>query len=110
MNVGDDDAGHRTARVPAWRMAGMTRRDWAWRSSGFAMLAGSCVAAHLGFGGTAAGPGYFIAAIVGIVLLVNGHRVLVMIQAERRGHAMTAQVIHARRIRRYAAQHPQGRR
>ena len=43
----------------------------------------------------------FLVILVGLTLMINGKRVAVAFQAERRGHAHTAEVIHARRVRRY---------
>jgi hypothetical protein len=43
---------------------------------------------------------HFLAAIAGLVLMVNGKRLAVFFQAERRGHCDTAAAVHAARLRR----------
>ena len=85
----------------------MTRRDMVWRGLGTATIAASFAAAQLEIGGEAAGLVYFLAAVVGIVLTINGPRVATVFRAERRGHALTAEVVHAARVRRQAERRAQ---
>ena len=79
----------------------MTGRDLAWRVAGVA-VAGTAAA-----GGLTAREGsplvivYFVAAIVGIVLMLHGKRVAVAWRAERHGHRDTAAAIHSRRVERH---------
>ena len=81
----------------------MTRRNMLWRGAGAMMMAAGCVVARLEIGGQAAGFGYFLLAVAGLVLVINGHRVLTVLRAERRGHAFTAAAVHAARVRRQAS-------
>ncbi len=85
----------------------MTRRDMVWRGLGAATIAVSYAAAQFEIGGKAAGIGYFLAAVAGIVLTINGPRVATVFRAERRGHALTAEAVHAARVRRQAARRAQ---
>ena len=80
----------------------MTRRNLAWRGAGALLMGSSAVAGQLGIGGPSAGLAYFVAALFGIVLMANGHHVLTVLRAERRGHGLTPQAVHAARVRRRA--------
>lgn len=84
----------------------MTRTDLAWRAAGAALTVGGCLAGCLHRPGTPVTLLYFMAAILGIVLMLNGKRVAVVLKAERRNHQHTAGIIHARRVRRRPTQHP----
>ena len=77
----------------------MTRRDMLWRAAGAILTAAGCAATM--FDRTASPPtiAYFLTAIGGIVLLVNGKRVATVWRAERGRHRNTAAAIHARRMR-----------
>jgi hypothetical protein len=78
----------------------MTGRDLAWRIAGAALLAGGCAASLMARDGSPWTLLHFVAAILGIVLMLNGKKVGVAIRAERRGHCDTAIAVHAARIRR----------
>lgn len=78
----------------------MTRRDIFWRAAGAALTVGGCVASAVGTEGSPLTLLYFGAAILGIVLMLNGKRVAITWRAERRGHCNTAAAIHAQRVRR----------
>jgi hypothetical protein len=78
----------------------MTGRDLAWRTAGAALFAGGCAASLMARDGSPWVLLHFVAAILGIVLMLNGKRVGVVIRAERRGHCDTATAVHAARIRR----------
>ncbi|USI72491.1 hypothetical protein [Sphingomonas morindae] len=84
----------------------MRRRDRAWRAAGAALLTFSCVAGRMDVGGPVAVLAAFAGAVLGVILLVNGHHVQTAMRAERRGHALTAEVIHAARLRRRARPAP----
>ena len=43
----------------------------------------------------------FLVILLGLTLMINGKRVAIAFQAERRGHHHTAEIIHARRVRRH---------
>jgi uncharacterized membrane protein HdeD (DUF308 family) len=78
----------------------MNKRDTMWRGSGAVLcLAAGTVAL------TADSPPLavllFLVILLGLTLMINGKRVAIALQAERRGHHHTAEVIHARRIRRF---------
>ena len=86
----------------------MTGRDLRWRVGGAVLFVAGCAAPVIGRAARSparsiAGPlvtlPCFAAALVGIVLMLNGKRVPVLLKAERRGHCDTAAVIHSRRIR-----------
>lgn len=79
----------------------MTRRDMAWRAAGLTFSVGGCAASMLHRSGSPLTLLYFLAAIIGIVLVLNGKRVATALKAERRGHWNTAAAIHARRVRRH---------
>lgn len=79
----------------------MTKRDLLWRGAGAVL---SIVA-----GGLAMGLDHspvvlllFPLVLIGLALMINGKRVAVAFQAERRGHCHTAEVIHAERLRRHS--------
>jgi uncharacterized membrane protein YfcA len=84
-----------------WRQEGsVTKRDALWRSAGAVL----CIAA----GGVALSADsaplivlLFLVILFGLTLVINGKRVAIAVQAERRGHPHTAEIIHARRIRRF---------
>lgn len=77
----------------------MTRRDIAWRTVGLVMAAGACgVAAAMN--GSALAMLVFPIALLGLTLMINGKRVVVVLRAERHGHGHTAEAIHAVRLRR----------
>lgn len=80
----------------------MTHRDLCWRAAGLALVAAGCVAGSTDVDGSPWTLLYFLAAILGIVLMVNGKRVSTVWKAERRGHRDTATIIHAQRLRRRA--------
>lgn len=82
----------------------MTRRDRLWRAAGAVLAIGGCAAAALDADGSPMTLPFFLSAIVGIVLMLNGKRVAVLWQAERRGHCDTAAAIHAQRVRRRESQ------
>lgn len=77
----------------------MTGRDLMWRTAGAVLFAGGCAASLMARDGSPWAL-HFAAAIIGIVLMLNGKRVGVVIRAERRGHCDTAAAVHAARIRR----------
>ncbi|MEG3173703.1 hypothetical protein U1708_15945 [Sphingomonas sp. ZB1N12] len=77
----------------------MTRRDILWRGIGGVLAVGACgVAAALN--GSAIAMLVFPIALLGLTLMINGKRVVVVLQAERHGHGHTAEAIHAVRLRR----------
>lgn len=77
----------------------MTRRDIAWRATGLAMTVGACgVAAAMN--GSPLAMLVFPLALLGLTLMINGKRVMVVLRAERHGHSHTAETIHAVRLRR----------
>lgn len=78
----------------------MTRRDILWRGVGAALSGGACAASLL-LDGSPLMIVVFPLALLGLVLAINGKRVAVAFRAERRGHYRTAEVIHARRMRRH---------
>jgi hypothetical protein len=78
----------------------MTGRDLMWRTAGGLLFAGGCAASLLARDGSPWALLRFAAAIIGIVLVLNGKGVGVVIRAERRGHCDTAAAVHAARIRR----------
>lgn len=71
-----------------------------WRIAGLAISAGGCAASLIARDGSPWTLLYFLAAIAGLVLMLNGKRVSIAWKAERRGHCDTATAIHAQRIRR----------
>jgi hypothetical protein len=78
----------------------MTKRDMLWRGAGAVM--------SLGAGATALATDsaplvvlLFLMILLGLTLMINGKRVAIALQAERRGHHHTAETIHARRVRRH---------
>ena len=79
----------------------MTGRDLRWRAIGVTLAIGGCGATLLDREGSPAIIIYFLAAILGLVLMINGKRVAIVWQAERRGHPDTAAAVHAGRLRRY---------
>lgn len=78
----------------------MTVRDLTWRSAGALLFAGGSTTSLWARDGSPWVLLHFVAAIIGIVLMLNGKRVGVVIRAERRGHCDTAAAVHAARIRR----------
>ena len=74
-----------------------------WRVAGLALSVGGCAASLTARDGSPWNLLYFLAALAGIVLMLNGKRVSVAWKAERRGHCDTATVIHAERLRRNAS-------
>lgn len=77
----------------------MTRRDRIWRGVGVILAVGACgVAAAMDRSALAVM--VFPIALLGLTLMINGKRVVVALRAERRGHAHTAEAIHAVRLRR----------
>lgn len=79
----------------------MTRRDLGWRAAGLILTTGACAAGVLDRDGSPLTLLYFLTALLGIVLMLNGKRVAVAWKAERRGHGDMAGAIQARRLRRY---------
>jgi len=77
----------------------VTRRDLVWRSAGAVLFIGGCAASALHPEGSSWTLLYFLGAIHGIVLMLNGKRVATAWRAERRGHCHTADAIHAARVR-----------
>jgi hypothetical protein len=78
----------------------MTRRDLRWRMAGALLIVGGCAQPLLSTDGSAWVLVHFLAAIAGLVLMVNGKRLAVFFQAERRGHCDTPAAVHAARLRR----------
>lgn len=78
----------------------MTARDIAWRSLGAAMTLGAVVATLMEPAGSLLALFWFLVALGGVLLLLNGKRLPQALRAERRGHYHTAEVIHAARIKR----------
>jgi hypothetical protein len=77
----------------------MTRRDILWRGIGVVLAVGACgVAAAMN--GAALAMLVFPIALLGLTLMINGKRVMVVLRAERHGHGHTAEAIHAVRLRR----------
>ena len=77
----------------------MTRRDVLWRAIGVVLAVGACgVAAAVN--GSAMAMLVFPIALLGLTLMINGKRVVVVLRAERHGHGHTAEAIHAVRLRR----------
>ncbi len=77
----------------------MTRRDILWRAIGVMLAVGACgVAAAMN--GSAIAMLVFPIALLGLTLMINGKRVVVVLRAERHGHGNTAEAIHAVRLRR----------
>lgn len=79
----------------------MKRRDLAWRGLGVGILA---VAAAIGPGewfgtGVAVGVSAFVAALLGLVLIIQGKRVAVALRIERSRHRSLPQAIHRRLTR-----------
>ncbi|SFO30644.1 hypothetical protein [Sphingomonas sp. OK281] len=77
----------------------MTRRDILWRGIGVVLAVGACGLAAA-MNGAALAMLVFPIALLGLTLMINGKRVVVVLRAERHGHAHTAEVIHAVRLRR----------
>lgn len=76
----------------------MKRRDFAWRALGVGILA---LAGAIGPGawlGSRGGVGFlaFLAAVAGLVLLIQGKRVAVAVRIERSRHRGLPQAIHRR--------------
>ena len=78
----------------------MTARDLRWRMAGIAMTAGGCAAGLLDRSGSPLVILYFVLAVLGNVLMLNGKRIATMWRAERTGHQETAAAVHAGRVRR----------
>ena len=83
----------------------MTRHDRVWRHRASFFYRGcggigSCAAA-MGLGEAPLAIPFFPLALLGLVLMTHGKRVATALRAERRGHGLTADVIHAERIRRH---------
>lgn len=78
----------------------MTRRDLRWRAAGALLFAGGCAGPLLSAAGSAWVILHSALAIIGLVLMANGKRVVVIFQAERRGHCDTAAAVRAARLRR----------
>lgn len=78
----------------------MTGRDMAWRVLGGAMMLGASVATLMGPTGSLLALFWFLVALGGLTLLLNGKRLAQVLRAERRGHYHTAEAIHAARLRR----------
>jgi len=77
----------------------MTRRDILWRGIGVVLAVGACgVAAAVN--GSAMAMLVFPIALLGLTLMINGKRVVVVLRAERHGHGHTAEAIHVVRLRR----------
>ncbi|MGW8280492.1 hypothetical protein ACWGK7_13460 [Sphingomonas aurantiaca] len=77
----------------------MTRRDILWRGIGVVLAVTACgVAAAMN--GSALATLVFPIALLGLTLIINGKRVMVVLRAERHGHGHTAEAIHAVRLRR----------
>lgn len=85
----------------------MTRRDALWRAAGGALMAGACAATQLGSRNSALSLLWFLVAIAGLVLLLNGKRVATVWRAERGRHRHTAERLHASRVR-HRRQGPDG--
>lgn len=77
----------------------MTRRDVVWRAFGASLSIGGCVAASM-LDRPPLTVGLFLVVLAGLTMMINGKRVGIMLQAERRGHCHTVTAIHAERIRR----------
>lgn len=86
----------------------MTGRDTRWRITGAVLGVGACTAAAWDTDGSPLTLLHFLLAILGIVLIVNGKRVAIILQAQRRGHGQTAAAIHAQRIRRRRSERTEG--
>ena len=84
----------------------MTRRDLGWRAAGAILGGGGCVGGLLDRSDSPLTLLYFLAALFGVVLMVNGKRVSTVWKAERRGHGDMAGAIQARRLRRYRHDDP----
>ncbi|RZT46355.1 hypothetical protein EV283_3295 [Sphingomonas sp. BK036] len=77
----------------------MTRRDIVWRGIGV-MLAVAAYGVAAAMNGSALAMLVFPIALLGLTLMINGKRVVVVLRAERHGHGHTAEAIHAVRLRR----------
>lgn len=77
----------------------MTRRDILWRGIGVVLAVGACGVATA-MNKSALAILVFPIALVGLTLMINGKRVVVLLRAERHGHAHTAEAIHVMRLRR----------
>jgi hypothetical protein len=75
----------------------MTRRDARWRAAGAMLGSGACAASVM-LDGSPLMIVLFPLALLGLVLTINGKRVVTALRAERRGHGHTAAAIHARRV------------
>ena len=76
----------------------MTGRDKRWRAAGAALAIGSCTATRLDPDGSPLTLLWFLLAIAGLVLMLNGKRVATAWRAERSGHCHTAEAIPAARV------------
>lgn len=77
----------------------MTLRDGIWRGVGVILAVGACGIA-VTIDRSALAVLVFPIALLGLTLMISGKRVVVALRAERRGHAHTAEAIHAVRLRR----------
>lgn len=84
----------------------MTRRDRRWRATGTALALVGCTGRLLDADGSALTALWMAAAVAGIVLALTGHRLFVLMRAERRHPAMAAALHARRRRRRFAAESP----
>ncbi|KQN30476.1 hypothetical protein ASF00_06990 [Sphingomonas sp. Leaf34] len=78
----------------------MTKRVFVWRSAGVMLGLAAGVTAI-----TVEDSSLVVLllplVLIGLTLMINGKRVAIAFQAERRGHWHTAEVIHAERLRRH---------
>lgn len=78
----------------------MSGRDMAWRALGVLMALGAVVATLTGPSQSLLALFWFLVALGGVVLMLNGKHLIQALRAERRGHYHTAEAIHAARVRR----------
>lgn len=78
----------------------MSGRDMAWRSLGGLTTLGAVVATLTGPSQSLLALFWFLVALGGVVLMLNGKHLVQALRAERRGHYHTAEAIHAARMRR----------
>jgi hypothetical protein len=81
----------------------MTRRDLCWRAAGVGLLTLGCALARAvgADGGTAPlGLAGFVLAVLGLVLAVQGRRVVRALRIERSAHRDLPRSLHARHLRR----------
>jgi hypothetical protein len=79
----------------------MTCRDLRWKAGGLALTGLACTLCLV----LDTSPWQmllFPLALLGLPLMIHGKRVGQMVRAERRGHAHTADLVHAARLRRHA--------